>query len=144
MLAHLKNECILFTPKYFWKHLAITESHKWDKHRKSVDVQERAASETKTEGYRRISSWGGRMSGGCGGCHLSACWGQEWSLTDGFRDSNALSCPQGCQTHQIINAITTIFIIVLGCAVRASTHFAGNGQYFHDLAWWLIMAIICI
>ena len=115
-------ECILFTPKYFWKHLAVTESHKWDKHRKSVDVQERAASETKTEGSRRISSWGGRMSGGCGGCHLSACWGQEWSLTDGFRDSNALSCPQGCQTHQIINAITTIFIIVLGCAVFTSEH----------------------
>ena len=47
---------------------------------------------TKTKRGRRISSWAGRMSSRAGG-HLSACWGQEWSLTVGFRDSNALFPP---------------------------------------------------
>ena len=58
------------------------------------------------------------MSGGCGGCHLTACWGQEWSLTDGFRDSNALS---PSRSHaQIINAIFAT-ILVMDMIIMIST-----------------------
>ena len=69
---------------------------------------------TNTERGRRISCCVKLMSGrgeGVLGPGITSCRNQEWSLTDGFRDSNALS---PSRSHaQIINAIFAMDMIIM-------------------------------
>ena len=76
---------------------------------------------TNKERDRKITCCVKLMSGraeGVLGPGITSCWNQEWSLTDGFRDSNALS---PSRSHaQIINAIFAT-ILVMDMIIMIST-----------------------